>query len=157
MLRTQTDIRYHNAAGGVTRIEGPFKSESACPITAIVPAAVPLVAAAMPQQKDAVLALHLMSARDFVARPGYVLVTRGKQELPKNDDTFALDKPATAPAPPTAWRVDLMHCGIVTDTFWLNDQRRLLRTDTISGTSLVTQRVPGETEARVPVYQKTIK
>jgi hypothetical protein len=148
-LRTQTDIRYPN------RIEGPFKSESACPVNAIIPAAVPLVAAAMPQQNGAVLALHLMSARDFIARPGYVLVTRGRQPLPKQEDVLAVT-PTTAPAA-TAWRVDLMHCGIVTDTYWLNDQRRLVRADTISGTSITSQRVPSETEARVPVYQKTIK
>jgi hypothetical protein len=85
-----------------------------------------------------------------------VLVTCGKQPLPRQENLLGSTAPTTQAAP-QAWKVDLMHCGIVVESYWLNDQRRLIRTDIISGTSLTSQRVPTETEARVPVYQKSVR
>jgi hypothetical protein len=88
--------------------------------------AVPLVAAALPHEPDAALALHLLSVRDLLPRPGYVLVARGRQPVPGGTS------PATAPGGPPAtapgggaWRVDLMHCGTVIESYWFTDARRL--------------------------------
>jgi hypothetical protein len=144
VVRTQTDTKF------ATHLEGPVKREQASPMTTLLPPAIPIVASALPQQKDAVLAVHYMSVRDFVARPGYVLVTRGKVELP-NEKSILETKQKN---PPQAWRVDLMHCGTIVESYWFSDQRRLLRVDTFSGTSLIARRVATEAEARVTAVEK---
>jgi len=119
------------------------KSSHECPLTTLIPSAVPLVAAAMPQQKGAVIPLQLMSVRDFIARPGYVLATRGRQALPA--DALTADSKDN---PGQAWRVDLLHCGAVIESHWFSDDRRLLRADSLGSAALVSRRVANEREAR---------
>jgi hypothetical protein len=138
VLRSETEITT------IARIEGPIKMQRECPPGSIVPSAVGLVAAAMPQQKDAVIPLHLMSVRDLVARPGYVLASRGKQALPGTGTELVGQ----------AWRVDLFHCGVIIESYWFSDQRRLLRIDSLSGTPIVSRRVPTEQEAKSSVEER---
>ncbi len=139
MLRTQTKV------AAPTRILGPVQHETACPLSAIVPPAIPILAGAMPHETGAALALSVLSIRDGIARPGYLLMTRGSQSLRGEKSS------------PTAWRVDLLHCGVIADTYWFNDQRRLLEIDTPSGTTVVTRRVNSQEEASVPVKAKEAK
>jgi hypothetical protein len=147
-IRHGANIAVESHTAYPTRIEDASRVLP-CPEDALVPAALPLVAAAMPHQADAVLALHDMSARDFVARPGYVLATCGKQPMPGDNPSAPPDTGA-----PRAWRIDLMHCGSVLETYWLSDQRLLLRIDTFTGTTLLTRRVANENEARVPAVER---
>jgi hypothetical protein len=125
------------------RVVGPVKMAHAAPLGAIPPAAVAVVAAAMPQEKDAALAVSLLSFRDDVSRPGYVLVARGRQALRPEKDA------------PLAWRVELMHCGVIVDTYWFSDQRRLLQVDSPSGTTTIARRVGSQAEASVPAVPAT--
>ncbi len=116
----------------------------ATPLTALIQAAVPLVAAAMPHDAQGVMALHLLSVRDFIPRPGYVLASRGQQPLP------AFPSAATAPADATAaaaWRVDLLHCGTVIESYWFSDQRRLLCIQSDAAEPVISRRVATEAEA----------
>ncbi|MCL2640518.1 MAG: PDZ domain-containing protein [Phycisphaerales bacterium] len=124
-------------------LQGRGLSPRECPLTTIIPSAVPLVAAAMPQQKEAVIPLQLMSVRDLIARPGYVLATRGKQALPMDALTAE-----SKDSPGQAWRVDLLHCGVVIESYWLSDDRRLLRSDSLGAATIVSRRVANEREAR---------
>ena len=95
-------------------------------------------------------------------RPGYVLVTGGKQPLPA--DPAAMDAPATVPAPvpataaaPTYWRVDLMLCGVVIESYWFSDQRRLLCVQTQGPQSIVARRVDNAKTAALPLERKPAK
>ncbi|MCL2646219.1 MAG: PDZ domain-containing protein, partial [Phycisphaerales bacterium] len=142
------DLQIPSEKGG-GRTMRSVQSPREGPLSTIVPSAIPLLAAALPQQKDAVIPLQLMSARDFIVRPGYVLATRGKQPLPTDD----LAPPPPLPSeshdnPGEAWRVDLLHCGAVIESDWFSDDRRLLRVDSFGGTTLVSRRVANEREAR---------
>jgi len=136
-LRTQIKTAYAD------RVFTPIHSELETPLTAIPNAAVPLLAAALPQEKDAALSLHLLSVRDFLARPGYLLIARGKQPFPSTNN------PADQ-----VWRVDLLHCGVTIETYWFTDQRKLIEIDSISGTTLTTRHVGSLDEASLPVTPK---
>jgi hypothetical protein len=148
-------VRRHDA-GDVERIAerlGPNLKVAGltnpAPLDSAVSAATPYIAAAMPHEAGAVLALHLTSVRDFIARPGYVLITRGMQPF-----LSAQTQPATQPAQHaqsatvSGWRVDLQHCGVVVESYWFNERRDLLRQQTGGGTPLITRRVPDESGAR---------
>jgi hypothetical protein len=153
------DIGDKSAAASLARRTGPvFKNESAAgkndtpaPLDAAVGAAVPLIANAMPHEAGAVLPVHLVSIRDFIARPGYVLVTRGK---------VPAEIPTTRPAPranaaPPLWRVDLLHCGVIVESYWFNDQHQLVRADIAGGTPMLSRRTPTEEAARAPAAKKS--
>ncbi len=156
--------------GAMMKTEAPSgKTETAAPLEAAVGAALPLVAAAMPHEKDAVLAVRLVSVRDFVSRPGYVLITRGKVAEEVTTRPAAATAPSTAPAvgarrprraasgtggpPAQLWRVDLQHCGVVVESYWFSDDRKLVRSEVAGGTPLVSRRVASEDAARgiVPI------
>jgi hypothetical protein len=93
-------------------------------LDAIIQAAIPIIAAGMPHEADNVLPVHLVSVRDFLPRPGYVLATRGEMPMPAAPTGSVLHpKPGVADL---AWRVDLMHCGVVIESYWFSDMRRLL-------------------------------
>ncbi len=140
---TTTTTAAHRAGPALIRPSPDQKEISApCPVDARPSAALPLLAAAMPQQENAALALHLLSVRDFLARPGYILITRGKKPLP----------PSTTD---NAWRIDLLHCGVIVESYYLNDQRRLLQIDTPGATPETTRRAANEQEAAQPAIPKT--
>jgi hypothetical protein len=136
-------FRAENTLTTLQRIVGPAKISNPAPIGAIPSAAIPLVAAAMPQEKGAALTVSLLSYRDGVSRPGYVLVARGQQALRPEKDA------------PLAWRVELIHCGVIVDTYWFNDQRRLLQVDSPSGTITIARRVGSLADASVPAVPAT--
>ncbi len=120
------------------------------PLDSVISAAVPYIAAAMPHEDGDVLALHLTSVHDFIARPGYVLITRGRQNFARET---AGTQPATATRPAgtlsSGWRVDLQHCGVVVESYWFDDRRSLVREETGGGTPLVTRRATDEQSARL--------
>jgi hypothetical protein len=120
------------------RIVGPAKLAPTAPLAAIPPAAVPLVAAALPHEKNAALALSLLSIRDALSRPGYLLIARGRQAIRPEKNA------------PLGWRVELLHCGVIVDTYSFNDQRRLLQIDTPAGTTTIARRVASQEEASTP-------
>jgi hypothetical protein len=123
----------------------PENREYRMPLDGIVQQAIPLVAGGLPQESGAVLGLHLVSVRDFVPRPGYVLATRGKQPLPENG--AAATPPAFAKPPESAWKVDLLHCGMVIESYWFSDQRRLLAIRGEGPEPVVSRRVASLDEA----------
>jgi hypothetical protein len=118
----------------------------------------------MPHEKDAVLPVRLMSVRDFVSRPGYVLNTRGKvdEEITTRPAALPATNPAAAPAtrpgrplaadhggpPAQLWRVDLQHCGVIVESYWFSDDRKLVRSEVAGGTPLTSRRVVSEDAAR---------
>jgi hypothetical protein len=131
------------------------RHENPAPLSAIPQAALPWVAAALPQSKGDALGLYLLSVRDLLPRPGYVLVTCGKQPLPVDPATGPTTAPATTrAAAPSAWRVDLMLCGVVIESYWFNDQRRLLCVQTSGPQSIVARRVDNAQTAALPLQRK---
>jgi hypothetical protein len=152
-------------AGLLMKTESPAGNmETAAPLDSAVGAALPLVAAAMPHEKDAVLPVRLMSVRDFVSRPGYVLNTRGKvdEEITTRPAALPATNPAAVPAtrpgrplaaghggpPAQLWRVDLQHCGVIVESYWFSDDRKLVRSEVAGGTPLTSRRVVSEDAAR---------
>jgi hypothetical protein len=145
-------------AGLVLRVETErSKQQMAAPLDSAVSAAAAWVAAAMPHERGRVLPVHLVSVRDFVARPGYVLITRGKEALPA-DTQPAATTPAVSATPPPGekaragggelWRVDLQHCGVVVESYWFTEGRDLVREDMAAGTVVSTRRVADVDTAR---------
>jgi hypothetical protein len=122
--------------------------ENNAELNAINQAALPWVAAAMPHREGDALALNLLSIRDFLPRPGYVLATRGQQKLPV--------EPGPAPAAIVAWRVDLLHCGMVIESYWFTDQRRVLCVQTQGPQSLVARRVESAEIAAKPLERTPV-
>jgi hypothetical protein len=138
------------------------RHEIPAPLNAIPQAALPWVAAALPQSRGDALGMYLLSTRDLLPRPGYVLVTCGKQPLLA--DPAALDAPSTGPASapgtaavPAAWRVDLMLCGVVIESYWFSDQRRLLCVQTPGPQSIIARRVDNAKTAALPLERKPAK
>ena len=120
------------------------ETDHACPMDALPEPAVPILAAAFPLDAGggAGLQFHLLSTRDFLARPGYLLISRGKQK--RVADSAAADE---------AWRVDLLHCGVVIQTFWFDNQRQLLQLDSPTA-GLIARRVATQEEATAPAIPK---
>ena len=113
-----------------------------CPLDSLPEPALPMVAAALPQDAGgAALQLHLLSLRDFVPRPGYLLISRGKQARDASNSASA------------AWRVDLLHCGVTIETFWFDDRRQLVQFDSPTA-GLIARRVATAEEAATPAVQK---
>jgi hypothetical protein len=136
---------------------GGAPHEIAAPLNAIPQSALPWVAAALPQAPGDALAVYLLSIRDLLPRPGYVLATRGRQPMPADPD--AGEAPATASAPATAaapigWRVDLMLCGVVLESYWFSDRRGLLCVETFGPQSIVVRRVDNAKTAATPLERK---
>jgi hypothetical protein len=131
--------------------------ENAAPLNAIPQAALPWIAAAMPHGQGDALALNLLSIRDFLPRPGYVLATRGKQPLPPEPGPELTAAMALIPSPPetapaaAGWRVDLMHCGVIVESYWCTDQRRVLCVQTQGPQSLIARRVESAEIAAKPL------
>jgi hypothetical protein len=139
--------------------------ENAAPLSAIPQAALPWVAAALPHTRGDALGLYLLSIRGLLPLPGYVLATRGRQPLPS--DPAALVSPETEPqsapaiavapttgAPAAAWRVDLMLCGVVLESYWFSDQRRLLCVQTLGPQAIIARRVDNARTAAMPLERK---
>ena len=108
--------------------------------------------------KGDALALNLLSIRDFLPRPGYVLATRDKQPLPAEPGpdvlTLTPPPPETGPAA-TGWRVDLMHCGVIVESYWYTDQRRVLCVETQGPQSLIARRAESAEIAAKPLERRT--
>jgi len=133
-------------ANGAEAAKDPRPS-SAMPLNAIIQPALPAVAAALPHEKDAVLGLYLLSVRDFLPRPGYVLATRGKQPLPAPTTTTTAPANTKPIATETAWRVDLMHCGMVLESYWFTDACALVCTQAEGVRPVISRRVATIEEA----------
>ena len=121
--------------------DGAANHEYTMPLNALVQPAVAWVAAAMPHDAEAVLGLYLASTRDFVPRPGYVLTSRGKAVLPEPDTE-------------TAWRVDLMHCGVVVESYWFSDARRVLAMESTGPQRVISRRVANAHDAQLPLESR---
>ena len=119
--------------------------ENAAPLNALPQAALPWIAAAMAHREGDALALNLLSIRDFLPRPGYVLATRGKLPLPTEPG------PDAGTAPVAGWRVDLMHCGVIIESYWFTDQRRVLCVQTQGPASLIARRAESAQMAATPL------
>ncbi len=102
--------------------------------------AIPFVAGALTHRGDAVLAVAPFSIRDFLARPGYVLWTRGKMALPALPGGAA----GAEAKPEEGWRVDLMFCGETVEAYWFSDQDRLLCVRTEAPQAIISRRVASE-------------
>ncbi|MGN6369267.1 MAG: PDZ domain-containing protein [Phycisphaerae bacterium] len=110
------------------------------PIDALPEPALPLVAAALPHDPNAALPLHLLSIQDFIPRPGYLLIARGQHPRPIDGH-------------PNAWQVDLLHCGVIVQTYWFDDHRLLLELDApLAG--LTSRRVLSQKDATTPAAPK---
>jgi hypothetical protein len=118
------------------------KHANGAPLNVLPQAAVPWVAAALPQGKGDALAVYLLSARECLPRPGYILATQGKQPLPSD--------PAAETTNQAGWRVNLMHCGVVVESYWFDDMRRLLCVQTQGPQSVVARRVASVNMATTP-------
>jgi len=135
-LRTQGKTSYP------TRVVLKPVTDVDCPLDALPEPALPMVAAALPQDgSGAALRLHLLSLRDFIPRPGYLLMSRGKQPRDPGNSASA------------AWRVDLLHCGVIIQTFWIDDRRQLVELDSPTA-GLTSRRVATEEEAATPAARK---
>ena len=122
------------------------------PLTAIVQPAIPFPAAALPHDAGSALALDLLSVRDFLPRPGYILLHPRQTTAADlhNVTNAAVTKPsATSPAD-AAWRVDLMHCGTVIESYWFSDDRRLLCIQEQAHAPVISHRVASEAAATAP-------
>jgi len=157
---------------GLSTVEGqlgdggrrPEKHENGAPLSAAPQWALPWIAAALPQEDGDALGLYLLSTRDMLPRPGYVLATRGRVALPV-DPLGADAAPATASGPVTTtskaasealpWRVDVMHTGVVVESYWFTDQRRLICVQTQGPQSIVTRRPDSVKAASSPQEKKT--
>lgn len=128
-------------AGGIRADpeHGEMARSVSVPLSAMTPGALPLVGAALAQNKDGVLGCTLVSGWDLLPRPGYVLAARGQQKV------------EGATRGEESWRVDLMHCGVVVESYWYSAQRRLLRTQGLVGVKHETLRVGSEAEAKAAV------
>jgi len=124
--------------------------ENAAPLNTIPQPAIPYVAAAMPHEKDAFLGLYLLSLRDLQSRPGYVIVTRGRDAVPASPDVVP---PAAKPAP--AWRVDLVHMGVTIESYWFSDDRQLLSIQSQGVQSNISRRSANLAAASLPLAPKT--
>ena len=135
-LRTQGKHTYPTHA----TLEPP--ADQPCPPDALPDPALPIVAAALPHDVagGAALQLHLLSIQDFIARPGYLLIARGQH--PRPIDTR-----------PTAWKVDLLHCGVTVQTYWFDDKRLLLEIDTPTA-GLTSRRALSQQDATTPATPK---
>jgi hypothetical protein len=131
------------AASALAPVEAPQKLVRTAPLTALVQPAMPIVGAALPHQVDAVLAVQLVSVRDFVPRPGYVLASRGKQALP-----------GVAEGGEQGWRVDLLHFGVAVESYWYTDTCRLVCVQSDLGTPVVSRRVNDPAAATMPYERK---
>jgi hypothetical protein len=149
-LRAQTEQR---AAGATAQLppSAPVRitPPPLAPLTALVQPAAPLVAAAMPHEAGAVLAVHLVSVRDFLARPGYVLATRGREPLP-----FATEGTAAERETGSGWRVDLLHFGVAVESYWFSDSCRLLCVQSGLGTPVVSRRVLNPADVDRPAERR---
>lgn len=127
--------------------------ENTVPLNAVPQAAMPWVAAAMPHETGASLGVYLLSMRDFLARPGYVVVTRGRQAIPADPNVPLLPGAATETgraAGGEGWRVDLMHVGVVIESYWFSDQCRLLYVETQGAQQVIARRVDSAKTASLP-------
>ncbi len=145
----------------------PSPHENAAPLNAIPQPALPWVAAALPHEKDAALGVNLLSLRDLQSRPGYVLVARGLDAMPADPaevpatapTTVAATIPAsTAPAAAAeasrAWRVDLVHLGVVIESYWFSEQRSLLLIEAQGANAVVSRRTVSLDQASLPMERK---
>ncbi len=103
--------------------------------------AIESVAAALPQEPGVVLPVALVSELDLRTRPGYALVTRGKQAATVRGELRPL------------WEVRLLHWGRMEMTLWFDDDRRLVRAE--YGNGQHADRVASEQAARVGVLEKS--
>ena len=55
---------------------------------------------------------------------------------------------------PSDWRVDLLHCGVIVETYRFTEHRRLVQIDSPAGTPLITRRVNSQEEASRPMTEK---
>lgn len=137
-----------------------FASESPAPLNTIPQPALPWVAAALPHEKDKGLGLYLLSLRDLQSRPGYVLVTRGKQPMPADlapvPATTAAVAPATAAQTQAAWQVDLLHVGLLVETYWFSDQSSLLCMQSHGAQSVISRRTATLADASLPMQRKPV-
>ena len=157
--RLQTTVGIAQGDGPADAANGRAEHhENSAPLNALPQAAVPWLAAGMPQEANATLALYLLSMRDYLPRPGYVLTTKGRQSAPADPAEPAI-APSTATAPSAAtppavaqpWRIDLMYCGIVVESYWFSDQRRLICIQTQGVQSLISRRVESAKTAATPM------
>jgi hypothetical protein len=121
------------------------KRSAPAPVATIIQPALPLVAGALPHEKDAVLGVQLLSVRDYIARPGYVLAAAGKQSLPSDGQGGEFGK---------GWRVDLMYFGVAVESYWYSDSYRLLCVQSNAGRAEVSRRVQNPADAEVPAERK---
>jgi len=139
-------VDWHTSAKRVgARLLGWVQEERAGPqmprdvgmgLSAVSGGSVRVLAAALPREKGVVLGCSVVSGWDLLPRPGYVLVARGYE--PKDDGG-------------NGWRVDLMHCGVVVESYWFSEQRKLLRMATAMGVQRELLKVAGEGEAKASV------
>jgi hypothetical protein len=139
-LRVETVKQAEGGAPGAAE-----KRSAPAPVATIVQPALPLVAAALPHEKDAVLGVQLLSVRDYIPRPGYVLAAAGKQALPSDGAGGEFGK---------GWRVDLMHFGVAVESYWYSDSCRLLCVQSNAGRAEVSRRVQNPADAVVPAERK---
>jgi hypothetical protein len=138
--------------GNAQRLETPL------PLSALPQFAVPWVAAALPHQPNAALGMYLLSIRDFLGRPGYVIVTRGQQPLPTDPTPATPDAPPEPPtsSQPAAWQVDLMHLGVAIESYWFTDQSRLICIYTPGTQPQIARRAADPATAALPQERKPI-
>jgi len=121
--------------------------QGALPQNAIIQPAIPMVAAALPHDGNTVLAVELLSIRDLLPRPGYVLETLGKKPLPAFPSVTT--SPTTRPVE-TAWEVDLVFCGMLVESYWFSDECRLLAVRTEAAEPVISRRVGSAAMAAAP-------
>lgn len=101
--------------------------------------ALPILAAAMPQQRDIVYSFAMLSEADLQTRLGYAMRTLGKQVLKSGDRTIEGNA------------VEVLHFGRREMIFYFNDQRQFIFGDL--GGGLFAERVAGEKSAYIGVKQ----
>jgi len=104
----------------VVRKGSAFKLDSTVEPTrneAVPAAALPMIAAALPQRADVAVPVSVFSVDDVKTRAGYMLVTRGEQKLGEKK----------------AWQVDLLLFGVPIERYWLSAAREILRVDVLPG------------------------
>ena len=98
------------------------------------------VAAALPHKEDLVLPVALVSELDLRTRPGYALVTGGKQSVTVRSQEFRL------------WCVQVLHWGLPEMKLWFDDERRLVLAE--YGNGQRAERVASEQAARLGITEK---
>lgn len=98
-------------AGRSTAVNAPTT------LSAIPTYALPMVAAALPQEAGLVLPISELSEIDLQTRVGYVLATQGKA-------TLRIGAQETS-----AWCVQVIHFAQPEMTFWFDDNRQLIHAD----------------------------